>query len=143
MNDTHLLLGRPWQYDAHVVHNYYENTYTFYKDGKHKILHPSKSSTVVETRSDSKTSALVATIAHLFHNNHTLRSHEDKKPSVEILKKVRPLLLKYGALFPEELPTYLLPLHNLQYHVDLIPGASLPNQAQHRLSPQEHEILMG
>ncbi|XP_026398862.1 uncharacterized protein LOC113294699 [Papaver somniferum] len=34
MTATHLLLGRPWQYDVRAVHNYFDNTYTFYKDVK-------------------------------------------------------------------------------------------------------------
>ncbi|XP_026459080.1 uncharacterized protein LOC113359703 [Papaver somniferum] len=36
MTATHLLLGRPWQYDVRAVHNCFENTYTFYKDVKRK-----------------------------------------------------------------------------------------------------------
>ncbi|XP_026430801.1 uncharacterized protein LOC113327898 [Papaver somniferum] len=33
MNATHLLIGRPWKYDVRAVHNCFENTYTFYKNG--------------------------------------------------------------------------------------------------------------
>ena len=33
-----MLLGRPWQFDRHVVHDGHENTYTLIKDGvKHKL----------------------------------------------------------------------------------------------------------
>lgn len=50
MNSTHLLLGRPWQYDNRD--NCYENTYTFYEDAKKKVLHPFKSCPLVKEHSD-------------------------------------------------------------------------------------------
>ena len=34
MTATKLLLGQSWQYDVRTVQNCFENTYTFYKDGK-------------------------------------------------------------------------------------------------------------
>ena len=38
MDICHMLLGRPWQFDRHVVHDGRENTYTLTKDGvKHKL----------------------------------------------------------------------------------------------------------
>ena len=38
MDIWHMLLGRPWQFDRHVVHDGRANTYTLTKDGvKHKL----------------------------------------------------------------------------------------------------------
>ena len=38
MDICHMLLGRPWQFDSHVVHDGRANTYTLTKDGvKHKL----------------------------------------------------------------------------------------------------------
>ena len=38
MDICHILLGRLWQFDRHVVHERQENTYTLTKDGvKHKL----------------------------------------------------------------------------------------------------------
>ena len=37
---SHLLLGRPWQFDHEVVHNGRTNTYTISKDRKHILLTP-------------------------------------------------------------------------------------------------------
>ena len=34
MDACHLILGRPWQYDRHTMHDGKHNTYTFEKDGK-------------------------------------------------------------------------------------------------------------
>ncbi|XP_026398261.1 uncharacterized protein LOC113294050 [Papaver somniferum] len=143
MNATHLLLGRPWKYDVRVVHNYFEKTYTSYKNGKKKVLHPSKSSSAIKEHSDDKTSALVATISRCLHSTHTLSSHEDSKPMITVLVQVQPLLSKYSELFSEELLVTLPPLRDIQHCIDFIPGASLSNLAHYRLSPTENEILQG
>lgn len=38
MNICHMLLGRPWQFDRHAIHDGWANTYTLTKDGvKHKL----------------------------------------------------------------------------------------------------------
>ncbi|XP_026435080.1 uncharacterized protein LOC113332781 [Papaver somniferum] len=143
MTATHLLLGRPWQYDVREVHKCFENTYTFYKYGKTVTLFPSKSSSVIQERSDCKTTALVATISRSLNSSHTLSSHEDTKTMVTIPTQVQPLLSKFNALFPDELPVSLPPFRDVQHCIDLIPGAYLPNQDHYLLSPTEHEILQG
>jgi hypothetical protein len=38
-----------------------------------------------------------------------------------------------------ELPHSLPSIRSLSHHIDLIPGASLPNKATYRLTPQENE----
>ncbi|XP_057999160.1 uncharacterized protein LOC131177985 [Hevea brasiliensis] len=40
MNASHLLLGRPWQFDRRDVHDNFKNTYSFMKDGKRIVLAP-------------------------------------------------------------------------------------------------------
>ena len=40
MHATHLLLGRPWQFDRNVTHDGLTNRYSFVKDGKKMILVP-------------------------------------------------------------------------------------------------------
>ncbi|XP_026417495.1 uncharacterized protein LOC113312976 [Papaver somniferum] len=91
MNAAHLLLGRPWQYDVRVVRNCFENTYTFYKDGKKKVVIPSRSVIVYKEHSDGKTSALVASIVKSLHSQ-TLSSHEVFKAEVEIPTRIQSLL---------------------------------------------------
>ena len=39
----------------------------------------------------------------------------------------------------DELPRSLPPIRCVSHHIDLIPGASFPNKAVYRLTPQENE----
>jgi len=47
------------------------------------------------------------------------------------------LLAKFTHVFPEEIPSGLPPRRSIQHHIDLIPGAILPNKPAHRMNPTE------
>ena len=40
MQASHLLLGRPWQFDRRTTHDGYKNRYSFSKDGRNITLAP-------------------------------------------------------------------------------------------------------
>ncbi|GKF28424.1 hypothetical protein Tco_0094766, partial [Tanacetum coccineum] len=59
----------------------------------------------------------------------------------EIPEAMIPLLEEFSNFFPDELPDGLLPLRDIQHHIDLKPGSQMPNRPHYRISPREHEEL--
>ena len=51
------------------------------------------------------------------------------------------MLDEYVDIIVDELPNFLAPVRSIIHHIDLIPGASLPNKASYRLNPQENEEI--
>ncbi|KAK1628020.1 hypothetical protein QYE76_002335 [Lolium multiflorum] len=47
------------------------------------------------------------------------------------------LLKEFQDVFPDELPHGLPPLRGIEHHIDLIPGAPLPNRAAYRTNPED------
>lgn len=52
-----------------------------------------------------------------------------------------PLMEKYKDVFLNDLPPGLPPLRGIEYQIDLIPGALLPNKAAYRCNPEETKEL--
>ena len=47
------------------------------------------------------------------------------------------LLVQFSNVFPEDIPHGFPPKRTNQHHIDLIPGAILPNKPAHRMNPKE------
>jgi hypothetical protein len=147
MDVCHVLLGRPWQYDRNVVHDGRMNTYTLEKDGKTHTLLPGKDK---EVKPEVSSTILLMSGKELLTE---LEKDEDpqffvvRKPRIVLIstrvddlpEEIQELLGEFADIIVDELPRSLPPMRSVSHHIDLIPGASFPNKAAYRLTPQENE----
>jgi hypothetical protein len=60
--------------------------------------------------------------------------------SVEYLpEEIQELLEKFIDIVVNEIPHSFPPIRSISHHIDLIPGAILPNKEAYRLTPRENE----
>jgi hypothetical protein len=149
MDACHILLGRPWLFDRKVMHDGHLNTYTFSKDGK-KItlaplspsqLHKSKPQTA-QTHSDlllAFSEPLLKASLHEFRafKEWLLTALEETEAPAHTHPLAMALLDRFAHVFPEDIPPGLPPKRTIQHHIDLIPGAILPNKPAYRMNPKE------
>ena len=62
-------------------------------------------------------------------------------PLAKIPEKMRPLLEEFKAIVYDEFSEGLPPMRDIQHHIDLVPGTSLPNLPQYLMNPKKSEIL--
>ncbi|GJV15887.1 putative CCCH-type zinc finger family protein [Tanacetum coccineum] len=112
--------------------NVWANTYIFNKDNAKVTLVPSK--VVGLAKQIKKGNENLLSISNFIDEvdqsgiMYALVVH-DEEPLVSVPPFVKPLIEKYANVMPKELPSGLPHMRDIQHHIDLILGLSLPNKA--------------
>ncbi|XP_042446410.1 uncharacterized protein LOC122031356 [Zingiber officinale] len=128
MQASHLLLGRPWQFDRRTTHDGYKNRYSFSKDGRNITLAPLTPRQVFEKQLQIKKS-IAARGKGVVEIEKENKSENEKKK------------MDFKNVFSEDTPPRLPPKRGIEHQIDLIPGASIPNRPAYRSSPEETKEL--
>jgi hypothetical protein len=147
MDVCHILLGRPWKFDRKVSHDGRKNTYTLENNGRTHMLLPIE---------DKEQKREVSSSILLMSGKEVLNGVKKEKElqfavvrklrviltntSIEyFLEEIKDLLENFADIVVDELPHSFRPIRSISHHIDLIPGASLPNKEAYRLTPRENE----
>ena len=143
MDACHVLLGRPWLFDRHVMHDGRLNTYTFTKDHKKITLTPLKPNSHKRPQDNPSMDVFLTTLLHSQHHEYDafkdwiLLGQEPAMVKDSSHPLLTPLINAFSHVFPQEIPSGLPPQRSIQHKIDLIPGATLPNKPAYRMNPQE------
>ncbi|XP_024016125.1 uncharacterized protein LOC112089288 [Eutrema salsugineum] len=158
MDACHLLLGRPWQFDRHTTHDGFHNTYSFCFEGKRITLLPAQETAESAAPSSSppvppqtndhpklvllvdRTQFLAECVASDMGIVLVIKPSSSAVPT-DVPSDFQQLVEDFGDVFPDELPSGLPPLRDIQHCIDLVPNAVLLNRPHYRMSPQEHDEL--
>ncbi|XP_057837552.2 uncharacterized protein LOC131047785 [Cryptomeria japonica] len=124
MDACHVLLGRPWQYGRKVMHDGERNTYTFWMEGSKIILLPLKDVGEAKNMFFERELVKEMKVIGFFY---ALMVQKEEGGGIPILAEVEKVLKEYSDAIPDELPDVLPPKGDIQHHLDIILGASLPN----------------
>jgi hypothetical protein len=147
MDVCHLLLGRPWQYDRKFVHDGRRNTYTLEKNGRTHTLLSIKDKEVKKEVRNTILPMSGKEILEEVKKDEEMQFFVVRKSRVvltstkidDLPEEIQELLEEFADIVVDELPCSLPPIRSISHHINLIPGASLPNKEAYRLTSQENE----
>jgi len=146
MDVSHLILGRPWQFDRYAVHDGRKHTYTVMKNGHKFVLNPVNVDefSILNSSESTRASSLVSFKQFLCDSKEGgvyLLLVAESKDDITIPKEAQELLHEFSDVFPKDLPSKLPPMRDIQHRIDLVRGANLPNRPDYRMNPTEYKEL--
>ncbi|KAD5508175.1 hypothetical protein E3N88_15878 [Mikania micrantha] len=125
MDACHVLLGRPWLFDRRVMHDGYQNTYSFTHNQHRIILTPCLLSALLKTSQSLSTLLKAGHLEYSSFQDFILMDldEEETEPPPTPHPQVQPLLNTYHQVFPNEIPSGLPPLCTIQHKIDFIPDS--------------------
>jgi hypothetical protein len=147
MDVCDILLGRPWQFYRNVIHDGSKNTYTLEKNGRTHMFMPIEENKVKE---EAITSILLMSRKEILKEvkkEQEMQFFVVRKPRFiftstsmdDLPEEIQELLDNFANIVVDELPNSLPAIISINHHIDLIPGASLSNNAAYKLTPRENE----
>ncbi|GKB19613.1 putative CCCH-type zinc finger family protein [Tanacetum coccineum] len=140
---------RPWEFDVNATYKGKDNTYSFRVNGVKKILMPLIENSKPKVLEEKRNNLMIASHrdfedeirGELVIYAVVARGMIQECVSNKIPEKLLPLMEEFQSLIPDELPSTLPLMRNIQHQIDLVPGASLPNLPHYRMIPKENLIL--
>ncbi|XP_059064780.1 uncharacterized protein LOC131856855 [Cryptomeria japonica] len=155
MDVCHLLFGRPWQYDLKAHHDSFRNTYSITKDGKiiellplmedeeepkgkeAKVMLMERKEFMKEVREEGGLCFALIPIPKKEVADAGAADQQGRPRMVPY--EVHELLDKYKGVILEGMPKTLPPIREISHCIDFILGATFPNKAAYKLTPQQNE----
>ncbi|XP_020266338.1 uncharacterized protein LOC109841811 [Asparagus officinalis] len=148
MDACHMLLGRPGSLMLMPRIGGRTIVYIFKMDGRRVVLIPLTEKGPIKIDVAEKKTFLVIDnedfLKDLKLSNEiyalVISGNKDFS-STKIPPEVQTFLQQFDTVMPDELPSELLMLRDVQHQIDFIPGSHLPNLPHYRMSPRKGEIL--
>ncbi|XP_059067541.1 uncharacterized protein LOC131858345 [Cryptomeria japonica] len=146
-------IGRPWQYDTNAQHDGKTNVFNITKDGEHFIMTPLpdvannsilQSSVMVVKEKEfleglkEENPPCFAVVIRPKETNYEGRELSIDSKESTCPKVVIDLLNKYDGIIADSTNESLPPKRSISHCIDLIPGATLPNKAAYKLTPEQN-----
>ena len=140
MDAYHLLFGRTWLFDNHVIHDRHANTYAFKYMGHNLTLTPLPAPKIFKYKSgkgsekslfmsETRVERAISKSKPLFT---LIMAESNKSEGVKPMHSLaQSLLREFVDVFPNDLPPRLPPLRRIEHQIDLLPGAPLPKKSAH------------